>query len=89
VTIDLSTLDVPTLQGPGLLPGQLPSNYTIYVRAHVIPDLAFVPLDGTVYTYRTRVAADLPGIGNAAVESTQDVTALPVSACVNGADLRQ
>ena len=97
VTVDLSSLKI-TSQSAGSVPGSIPSNYTIYVRAHAVPDpnLAAIPLDGTQYHFYTNVQADLPGIGTGLLaESYQDVTALPATAvppapvCVNGGVVSQ
>jgi hypothetical protein len=89
VTVDLAGLTLPG-QGTGLIP----SNYTIYVRAHAVfdPNLTAIPANGTQYHFYTKVVADLPGIGTGIVaESYQDVVALPATApllapfCADGA----
>ena len=76
VTVDLSNLNFG--QGPGVIP----SNDTIYVRAHAVFSGGSVPADGTPYVFTTSTTSTLPGIGSTTNSTTGTLT--KSSACVNG-----
>jgi hypothetical protein len=76
LTVDLSGVDLG--QGSGVIP----SNDTIYVRAHAVFTGTSVPLDGTQYIFTTNTAATLTGIGPSTATSSTTVT--KSSACVDG-----
>jgi hypothetical protein len=76
VTVDLSSVDV----GSG--PGVIPSNATIYVRAHAVFSASPAPADGTLYVFTTSTTANLAGIGVTTNASSQTITAS--SACIAG-----
>lgn len=76
LTVNLSSVNLG--QGPGVIP----SNDTIYVRAHAVFSGGSVPADGTQYPFSTSTSANLTGIGPSTAASSQTVT--KSSACVNG-----
>ncbi len=76
LTVDLSSVNLG--QGAGVIP----SNDTVYVRAHAVFTGTTVPIDGTQYVFATSTSASLTGIGATAASSTQTVT--KTQACVDG-----